>query len=92
MEQAREGLRVWRITRVSVSVSVRISLYEIFCRANFNNFGVKVVTLSDSAFSNVVSSKLVFSTHLGLSWDDNNFKYTLLLKEKFLGNSQNWTF
>ena len=75
-----------------MSVSVRIRLYELFYRANFNNFGVKVVTLSDSAFSNVVSSKLGFNTHLGLSSDDNNLKYALLVKAKFLESSQNWTF
>jgi len=75
-----------------VSVSVRIRLYELFCRANFNNFGVKVGTLSDLAFSNFVTSKLGFNTHLALSWDDNNLKYALLVKEKFLESSQNWTF
>ena len=75
-----------------MSVSVRIRLYELFCRANFNNFGVQVVTLSDSAFSNAVSSKLGFNAHLGLSWYDNNLKYSLLVKAKFLESSQNWTF
>ena len=71
-----------------MSMSVRIRLYEIFCRANFNNFGVKVVTLSNLPFSNVVSSKLGFNTHSGLSWDDNNLKYTLLAKANFLESSE----
>ena len=42
VEKAQESLRGWRITRVSVSVSIR--LYEIFYRVNFAVFDTTIRT------------------------------------------------
>ena len=45
-----------------------INSWGIVISFHFNNFRVKVATLSDSAFNNVVSSKLRYNIHLGLGW------------------------
>ena len=60
-----------------------INSWETVIPFHVNNFGVKVVTLFDSTFSDIVSYKLGFNVHLGLSWDDNNLKYSISNSETF---------
>ena len=54
-----------------------INYWRTAVSLQFNNVRVKVATLSDSAFNNVVSSKLRFNIRLTLGWYDEDLKYTL---------------